>query len=208
MRIHRKLALAGFAAAVVLMAVVGTATARRLSINERQFRLMWPAPLSDSGGGRITAECAVTLGGSFHSATIAKVSSALIGHIDEVSLPGRCTSGGMTILRETLPWHVQYVSFSGVLPNITGVTITMIGVSYLITESFFMNSCLLRSTAANPARFILQLAEGVVRSVRADETATIPMTGVLCPESSTGRFAGTATMTKAAGGEVVIRLVQ
>jgi hypothetical protein len=208
MRFHRRFALVVFAAAVVLMAAVGTATARRLSINERQFKLMWPAPLSDSGGGEITAECAVTLEGSFHSATISKVSGALIGYIHQVGLPGRCTSGGMTVLRETLPWHIRYVSFSGTLPSITAMTFVMIGVSYLITEAFFSNSCLMRSTEANPGRFIAQIASGVVRSVRADETATIPMTGILCPQSSSGRFVGTATMTSPAGGELVIRLIQ
>lgn len=201
--------MAGLAAAVVLMAAVGTATASRLSINERQFSIIWPAPLSDNGGSGITAECPVTLGGSFHSTTLAKVSGQLIGYVNNVTVEPRCVSGGMSVLGETLPWHIRYVSFSGVLPRISGVTIALIGVSYQITESLFSNLCLLRSTVASPARIIPQLSEvGVVTSVRADETATIPMSGFLCPESASGKFVGQATMKTSTRGEFVIRLVQ
>jgi hypothetical protein len=210
MRFPGKAALASLTVAIVLMAAVGVASARRFSLNERSFQVLWPVPLHNGGGGEQRAECPITLGGSFHSATISKVSGVLIGYIHRATVgpPESCVRGGMTILQETLPWHVRYQSFSGALPRIVSVTIQVIGAGFRVTEQFFSQFCLFRSTSANPIRLIVQLSEaGVVTAIRADETSTIPMTGTeFCFETAT--FSGSERLTRPNGGEFVIRLVQ
>ena len=62
---------------------------------------------------------------------------------------GACASGSATLLTETLPWHVQYASFAGTLPNITAVRYNIIGFARRIREIIGL-TCLFRSTTAEP----------------------------------------------------------
>lgn len=108
---------------ITMMALaISSASARSLSISNQTFRAVWnPVTLAEPLGG--TVSCPMTLEGSLHSRTIAKVSYALIGYITRAlsGVPASCTGGEMTILQETLPWHVRYFGFSGTLPNIAAV---------------------------------------------------------------------------------------
>ena len=209
MRFHAKLLLAGLTAALVLATAIGTASANRLSLSERQFQIIWSTPLSSGGGGDTTAECAITLTGSFHASTFQKVVGALLGFVNTAAV-GRaetCTRGAMTVLRETLPWHLTYDSFTGRLPAITGVTVQTIGASFQIEEGFGIR-CLFRTTTTNPNRFTANLdGSGTVTFLRAGETETIPMTGgILCP--TTGRFTGEGGSIRTPGGRsFVITLI-
>jgi hypothetical protein len=209
MRFHGRLALAGLTAAFVLAAAVSTASANRLSLSERGFQTIWTAPLSGGGGGEIASECQITLRGSFHSATLAKVAAALVGHIFGATV-GSCITGGTTVLRETLPWHLRYQSFTGTLPRITGVTLQNIGASFRVEEGFGQ-ACLYRTTATNPSRLIAEIeANGLVTGLRADETATIPMTGPFPCEltENASTFRGTASFTRTGTTNLIsIRLI-
>lgn len=210
MRFNAKLSFAALTAALVLAAAVGAASANRLSISERNFTSVWTVPLSGSGGGEITAECPVTINGSFHSASFAKVREGLVGHIYRAAVGSPCVSGGMTVLTETLPWHVTYEAFRGVLPRITGVAVRLIGASFRVTENFGVNVCLFRTTATNPGKMIMELNEtGAIIGLRADESTTIPMTGPFPCEltENASIFRGTANMTNAAGRQMTIRLI-
>jgi hypothetical protein len=142
-----KLLLAALGATIVLGAFVSTASARNLSISTQFIRTAFTSVrFSEPFGGR--TDCAVTLEGSLHTRTIAKVAGTLIGYITRADL-GTCATGTATILRETLPWHVRYLAFAGTLPNITRLIINVIGASFRVrfpggTE------CLARTTPEQP----------------------------------------------------------
>ncbi len=135
-----------FAAIGILLLGVSTASANRLSVDDRTFRGSFAA-INVSAAGSNAATCPMTLAGTFHSSTIAKVARSLIGHITTASL-GRCSTGGATILRETLPWHVTYRSFTGTLPNITAMATNIVGLSMSVQVGG--ETCLLRTTTTNP----------------------------------------------------------
>jgi hypothetical protein len=146
MRLYKVL-LAALGATVLLSALVSTASARsfsttsqglRSTFREVRFRLPF-----------FTTSCQVTLEGTLHSRTIAKVAGALIGYITRAEL-GPCSAGTATILRETLPWHVRYLGFTGTLPTITSLRTNVIDASFRIREPFSI-TCLARSTAAQPS---------------------------------------------------------
>src|SRR5215218_2848212 len=123
MRNRSKLLLTGLCASIVLASAVSTASANRLSVNETGFTITWSALTFNAAGN--TVACPVSLGGAFHNRTIAKVPRALIGRVTAARINGACSGGTATILSETLPWHVQYSSFSGTLPRIATVVIRL-----------------------------------------------------------------------------------
>jgi len=134
-------------AAAVLITATATTTAGKLSLNTRTFRATWTNLewVAKSFLGTETVRCPVTMEGSFHSATIQKTRSALIGHVTKAtSFSARCTGGTFSVLQETLPWHVTYESFAGNLPNISAVFLLLIGMSFRITSNSGLR-CLARS---------------------------------------------------------------
>jgi len=149
----RKALLAVVGASVLLGALVGTASARRFSSSSQTFRMSFSR--LEWENGFVRTRCPVTLEGSFHSATIAKVSGTLIGFITAVPR-GTCTLNTMTVLRETLPWHVRYTSFAASLPAIVQVTLNVIGFAIKGREAVTEVVCLSSpSTAERPVRLIL-----------------------------------------------------
>jgi hypothetical protein len=171
-------------AALILLAAASTANARRFQISERGFRTVF-APLTMGAEGQQPVVCGLTLEGSFHSRTITKVVGALIGYVTNAEV-ANCTRETARVLKETLPWHIQYVSFSGTLPNISSIRDAVTGFSFLV-RAFGFVSCLYRSETAHPAFGEILLSSGVANRERADESTLQPGTG-LCPE---GFFQGT-----------------
>jgi hypothetical protein len=144
-----KLLLAGLGATVVLGALVSTASAGRLEVSSQTLRAAFSEVIfTEPFSGEV--RCVVTLEGSLHSRIIQKVAGTLIGYITRADL-GRCVEPGTaTILRETLPWHVRYASFSGTLPNITRLTIHVIGSAFRV-DFPFGPACLARTEPNEPA---------------------------------------------------------
>jgi hypothetical protein len=155
-----KLLLAAVGATVLLSALVGTASARNISITNQTIRAQFREVRFEAAFGNTV--CQVTLEGSLHARTIAKVANSLIGYITAARL-GPCPVGTATILQETLPWHVQYVSFNGTLPNITALNTNVIGSSFRVRETFGV-TCLARSTTTAPARGTYNIGAGGVIS--------------------------------------------
>jgi len=196
--------LAAFAATLVILAGVGSAAANRLSVSQRTFSATWIPQEEPVRTENITIEetfglqviCEMQLSGSFHSSTMVKTAGALIGYVNGASFGGTCPA---RMLRETLPWHVRYRNFTGVLPTIASVGISVIGLAIRIPIGG--TECLVRSEATNPARFNFNLNEvGRMRTTSADATATIPGTGGCA--FSTFRLKGTGT-----AGSVTVRLI-
>jgi len=142
-----KLLIATLGAAVLLSALVSAASARSFSTSSQTLRSTFREVRFTLPFG--VTNCQVTLEGSLHSRTIAKVVGSLIGFITRAIL-GPCSSGSATILTETLPWHTQYRAFTGTLPNITSLSVNVIGSSFRVREPGFV-TCLARSTTTEPA---------------------------------------------------------
>lgn len=144
-----KLAVCVFASTIALAALVGAASANRLSQSSGTWRATW-ASVEVSGGFGTTGHCSLTLEGSVHSRTITKTAGALIGYITRASA-GPCGAGAATVLTATLPWHIRYASFSGTLPNISSTSTTIIGFAFQFTETIFDGlKCLLTSSPTEP----------------------------------------------------------
>lgn len=178
---------------VYAAAVAASASASRLSISNTRFRATWASLTLEPTG----VACAVTLEGSFHSATMRKTLEALIGSVTRGVIKNEtCTNGRVTILQEQLPWHVRYGGFGGTLPNITFIRLRLAGAASRIAISFFEVACLLRTTAETPF-----VADAVIEApgsgqitglVPRTELTSIPFTG-LCA------FLGNATYGGAEG---------
>jgi hypothetical protein len=146
MMLGNKALLGGAVAALLLSAIASPSSANRLSLSTREWQATWREMGVTGGFGRTT--CTLTLEGELHSRTFSKTRSALIGYIGGANTGG-CGAFPATVLREALPWHLQYEAFSGTLPNITAVTLKIIGFEFKIRESFGIE-CLFRSTEARP----------------------------------------------------------
>jgi len=124
MRFSWKLGATALMATFLLASAVGTASAGRLSVSSQRFRVAWSRLEFQSEVA--TVRCPVTLEGSFHSATIAKIARLLIGAVTRVNIrEASCQEGSASINNATLPWHVTYESFSGTLPNISAVNLLL-----------------------------------------------------------------------------------
>lgn len=150
-----KLLLAVICASALLGALVESASARSLSTTSQTMRATFASVRFAGVFGSIT--CHATIEGSMHTRTIAKIVGALIGYVTSASM-GACAEGSASILRETLPWHVRYESFTGTLPAISSARFTIVGVSFRIREP--LATCLARSSAESPARITLNRNTG------------------------------------------------
>lgn len=199
------------AVALAMASAVGGATANELAVNEDDLLITWN-PLRFSMGGQ-AMNCPIILHGSFHSTTMDKSSGSLDGHITQVSIiAASCTSANPTVLVESLPWHFQYGSFEGELPEIANVAFRIVGIRAAFDPTGPLPACLWGTDATDPLVGIAELDEsgnGTVTGFRADETSTVDLGGsFLCEIAGTLRFSGFGSMR--AGDDtnpVVITLV-
>jgi len=168
-----KLLLATVGATVLLGALVSSASARNFSVSNQNISSMWRSVEFALPGA--TTRCQVTLEGSLHSRTFAKVIGSLIGYITKAIL-GPCAASTFTILSATLPWHVTYSGFEGALPNIRSLITHIVGYSLRFRESGGI-ACLVRSSAARPAVGIFHIVSHTV--TEAGLSGRIP-TGIEC----------------------------
>jgi hypothetical protein len=191
-------ALAG--ATVLLSAAATTAPARNLRLSH----FFWRATFREARFAGIfgTSVCEITLEGSFHTETIAKVVGSLIGYID-IARAGPCAQGAATILTETLPWHTRYSGFSGRLPAITSFNTNVIGLSYRIREPGGV-TCLARSTSAEPVTLNYVSNTGLLTEAVIGGSIR---TGGEC-FGATGSFTGGSnSLTNVFGSRITITLI-
>lgn len=195
MRLARML-LAVTGATVLLGTLVSSAPAGRFRASESSFRASWTRMILTLGIS--STECEVTLAGTLHSTTIAKVEH-LVGYITEARVRNPCPRGQATMLRETLPWHLEYVSFTGSLPtSIASISAHLIGWSYRFQEPLG-GTCLMTSTAAQPASLTFNLgASGIVNSNTIG--GTIRCRGSIEAEA---RMSGTSSRIEGLTGAVI-----
>ena len=149
MRTTVKLTLAALTAAVLLASMVGSASARNLSVTNRDFRVVW-APLSFSDAFRFFAvRCNVTMEGSFHANTIVKTLHTLIGNITRAIVGRPCTGGeawawngteGALTGVSSLPWNMSYEGFTGTLPTIAGIRVLLRNTKFSIRSGICLGT--------------------------------------------------------------------
>jgi hypothetical protein len=147
-----KLTLAAVTATMLVAIAVSNASARNLSTNERFFRIAWASfELNDLVFG-VSLRCPMTMEGSFHNATIAKVLGSLIGNVTRAVVKNAsCTGGHLTVLTERLPWGISYQGFTGRLPAIETLKILLIRPAFRIeaTGGPFIFNCLTEPARIN-----------------------------------------------------------
>jgi len=191
-----KFALAVVGAIVLLGALVASASAARLENSSQTNKATWTRMTFRGGFGEVV--CEVSLAGSFHSRSITKTVQ-LIGYITAGSVI-RCARGGATINQASLPWHREYRSFSGELPNITGVSETVTGAEWTVREPTFGITCTVSRTETEPTIGTYTLSGGVV--VRAD------VRGISRCGSFSGTLEGsTERVTEGSGRAITITLI-
>jgi hypothetical protein len=184
---------AGLAATVLLAALTtAVATARNFSASEARIRTVFrPLILADSSGNRIS--CTLTLEGTFHNRTLAKVERGLIGYIANAAFDElHCTSTGtsanvrLRVLTETLPWHVRYISFSGRLPAIT-IRIRILRLGFDVLNVPILGTC---KYIVEPDFVVGGPAGGAINegsraaSMRLEEAIRLRSSTPFCPEMS------------------------
>ncbi len=202
MRNRSKLLLAALGAAVLLAAAVGTASAARLQVSGQSITAVWRAMTFRAPAVGVSVSCPVTLEGTLHSRTIIKTPGSLIGYIARATVgEASCTGGRARTLTARLPWHVQYSSFSGTLPNITSVNTNVIGAEFLIQARVLGTevSCLYTTSAAEPATGRFELTAGTLTSVTVGGEIRSASGGV-CPR---GVLGGTSSSVTA----ITVRLI-
>lgn len=198
-----KLLLAIASASVLLGVLAMAASARRLEVSSSTIRETFRELRFASELGSLS--CPVTLEGSLHSRTIAKVAATLIGYITRARL-GFCQIGTATILTETLPWHVRYASFAGTLPNITSYVTNIVGFTLKYRDLNFGLICRPRSTEAEPLIGTYRVSTGLISGERI--SGTLPTTFEECT-STRFRFSSDEGIVAVLGATttVSIRLI-
>jgi hypothetical protein len=205
MRTSVKLCFTALTAAFLLASAVATTSARSLSVTNQNIRVTWRS-LEFSGAG-VVIRCAVTLEGSFHSRTIAKVARSLIGHITRAKVKRPCTNGEgwaangleshprLGRLNNTLPWHITYEGFVGRLPVIEAIDVLLRDARFKVQIPIFTTICLFGTAADNITGRVVREAGGGITTlapIAGRNTATLVAelgTSGLCPR--TGTFGGT-----------------
>jgi hypothetical protein len=218
MRTRTKMLLGALTAALVLASAISTASANRLSISNKEFRVTW-TPLTfgtSAGGGGTQIICNVTLEGSFHYNTIVKVLRSLVGYVTKAVVAHPCSGSGeawtnngvesnsLGTFPNSLPWHISYEGFEGRLPEITGVRLLL---RPHFTVTVFGVLCLYGLNAQG----VVKLGRGgEVTGLVPDPNFAVAKTSgsFLCPGS--GFFTANAERSRAttqAGGIITVRLI-
>jgi hypothetical protein len=187
MRSLIRLAIANGVATLVMAGIVTTSAAETLDISEESFIDKWSSLVFTTGSSRVI--CPVTLEGTYAAASFPSVSGTRIGFVRRATI-GTCAGGSARALTETLPWTVSYSSFGGTLPNITSLTLDVIGARFRISENI---ACEARTTEREPLRIIAtRESNTVLTGIRADESVSYVLTGGFC-EIFTGHLSGSGS---------------
>ena len=170
-------------ATVILCAQIGAASARNLSLSNQTFRSTF-REMRFIGSGR-TLTCAMTLEGSFHARTVAKVLNTLMGFITRAAFnEASCLNATFRVRTETLPWHVRYLGFTGTLPNFREVLVNFERFGFDVTAEFvgFSVTCSYRTTPVRGS--FTREAGGALTESRIAGSGLVPDQGFPCGEGA------------------------
>jgi hypothetical protein len=220
MRTTAKLGLTALLAAMLLASAISTASARNLSVSEQSFRSTFSSLEFIAGA---TIRCRVTLEGSFHTRTIAKVANSLVGAITRaiVAHPG-CTGGEAWADNGTeteplgtapnrLPFHITYQSFASTLPRIETVNLAVSRSSFVVQGTILGLTCRgrygrLEDTITSAAA--VEAGGGITSLVPNGRASLVEQLGPNAVCASTGAFAGNGTVVNlSTGARVSVTLI-
>jgi hypothetical protein len=198
------------------MALPAGAAAQRLESSNSSVRATFPELTLGTGATEEEPKiiCPLTLEGSFHSTVISKEPERLIGYVTRAIInEGRCRSSGVegvTILPETLPWHIRYESFAGSLPAITRINQRVILASFRFRGAGVF--CLYKSTVVSPVRGYVTLNSATPRqitSLTANEAAGLPRFegSFICPVQGIFTGSGQVRVLGSSTNLIFIRLI-
>jgi hypothetical protein len=192
--------LVAIAAALMLGIGAGVGTGA-LSVNETRFRAAYSRLDFKLSGVEQVVTCAVTLEGSFHSATFATVRGVEAGQFTRAAT-GACTGGRVTLESETLPWPFDYLA---TLLSPLGFTSSWLGLALRIEASGLTCS---GSVGAEKPTITFQYDSSSTLTQAVDNNgSTVPMRGGLC-EGLHVSLEGSAPVVRGAGeGGVSLRLI-
>ena len=209
MRTYAKLAITALIATAALAALVGSASATRLSITNRNIRAVWSS--MEFSNSASTLRCRVTLEGTFHENTIAKVARSLIGYITRAEIRRPCTGGTVWLyngvetnevltgtLPNSLPWHITYEGFNGELPTPTAIRILLILTRFKLRATFLGITllCVYRTTSTQNATGTANLgAGGRVTNIEGSSAELTSESGGGCPRGRLRSPAGDGILT-------------
>jgi len=192
MRRMTRCGIATVMAVAIMACVIGSASARSLSVTNRNFRVTWTPLTYSEPFAFFSVRCNVTVEGSLHENTISKVIGSLVGYVTRAAVAHPCTGGegwawngteGALTGASTLPWHITYQGFTGTLPNIASVRLSMRGFKFSINTGVCLGTyapAVISGTANISASRTMTLTPGT-ELFRAIEGS--------CPE---GRYSGTS----------------
>lgn len=223
MQTNLKLALATLIALFVLTAAVSTASANRFRISEQEMEIAWN-PLSFTNGSSLNVRCHIILLGRFHRATLNKTLGALTGYINHAKIQQPCIGGSVYIyngeevnsvlggtLPSSLPWHITYEGFEGVLPNnITNVRLLFLDSRFLVRATILGIAllCIYKTRLEQPGEGRANLTSGIISSLPVNESLEIEAKEESSPICPTAHYSGTGAVTNLAGtNSVTVSLV-
>ena len=208
-RFAQRAKLVVITAALVLASVAATASANRgIEVT--------PTAITATSVGNITFTdetilqriCPLTLNATLHR-TISKAVESLAGTVGAGTF-GACGSAGFNLVaRLLLLWHLRFQSFTGTLPNITGLLIEATNAAFLfafetegirVSECLYVNNIGVVGTGAAVNQITrLRILSGLpvatlIRTRLQEETLNV------CPREVT--FAGSFTTTR-----ITLRLI-
>jgi hypothetical protein len=199
-----RIALLALAATSLLAMATSTATAGRLSFTAQPFKIVWENFTLERISERVT--CALTLEGSYRSTTFAK-SIVQFGSITRAAVAS-CRESTLVVLTETLPWSMEYLSFSGALPTITRITLRVVGLSMRWGS---LEQCLVATSALIPLviNFERETIEGATRRAAIEFRNKVRLTGATCfGEREATPFGFEGVMTRPETGAIItVRLI-
>jgi len=210
----RRTILGALVAAAALASFVSSASAAHLRTSSQAFRVIWPEWTPEITYGNVTfkVSCPVTFEGTFHSRTIEKTVGTLFGYFTRATMnEAMCTSRELPetrlkLLTETLPWHMRYRSFSGLLPNITAVAFDVLGPAIQVNGLPFAGICLYATTTAAPLGDQFDLSGGVV-SYRTGGFIPLREGNGLCAERAALSGSGGRTTMQGSTSLITVTLI-
>lgn len=208
MRNSIKLAMTALVAAAILASAIGTASANRLSVSNRNIRTVWSSLefLTERESTEAVIRCAVTIEGSFHSSTIAKALRSLIGLITRATVGRPCQGGEAWVhngietplgnrVSTHLPWHITYEGFEGTLPTPTAIRLLLREILFTISVPFLCLGVYGEANAVVAGRAVLG-AGGVVTALAATQELGVraSSTSGFCPNPGYFRASGAVTL--------------
>jgi hypothetical protein len=200
--------LTGAVALGVLVVFAASAAATDIQILNSTEGFRSVHPIFEFIATGVSVDCEVTLEGTFHEKSFVKLSGSFVGEVTRAIVASNlCRNGSARVLATSLPWAVEYASFTGTLPAIATFKLLVIGASFLIAPpGGVLQPCLAESTAAHPARFtaLLEVEAGglrVVERLEAERNSSIPLrrAGMTCEWASTGTISGIGNATVLGG---------